>query len=82
MRTIGEIQDEHASRTGELVDDYHTSIDAIFIGWFLELSPYPSPRRRSGTTEGKRTWESRHRALDVAEPLHRRAERWPWVTAG
>ena len=82
MRTIGEIQGEHARRTGELVGDYHTSIDAIFIGWFLGLSPYPSPRRRSGTTEGKRTWESRHRARDVAKRLHRRAERWPWVTAG
>jgi len=82
MRTIGEIQGEHARRTGELVGDYHTSIDAIFIGWFLGLSPYPSPRRRSGTTEGKRTWESRHRTLDVAGRLRRRAERWPWVTAG
>src|SRR5215218_2884918 len=78
MRTIGEIYCEHASRTGELVGDYHTSINTIFIGWFLGLSPYPSPRRRSGTTEGKRIWESRHRALDVAKRLHRRVTTVPY----
>ena len=59
MRTIGEIQGEHASRTGELVDDYHTSV------------PWPLPGHLEGMKIRTRSSRGPTSALlGAAEPVH------------